>query len=115
MDHILAIPMGKNTLAMERKNLDRVLPVDASRTPRRAAFNAQLRAESAGALGMMDVCLESLRFADGNSLIDIVWLDNCPLFDPMRNDPEFAKLRERVAVRAKRVADMLDVRSPTLG
>jgi serine/threonine-protein kinase len=115
MNELLGTAMGTNKNAVERATLDRILPVDASRTPRRASFNAQMRAEAAGALGEMEICFESLRFADGNSLVDLVWLDHCPLWESLRGDPEYKKLRERVAVRAKRVCDALDVRSPTLG
>ena len=63
----------------------------------------------------MELTFESLRFADGNSLVDLVWLDHCPLWAALREDPEYKKLRERVAVRAQRVCDTLDIRSPTLG
>lgn len=115
LDQLLGVAMGTNAHAIERSNFDRVLPVDASRTPRRAAFNAQLRAETAGALGDMEVALESLRLADGNSLVDIVWLDHCPLWTSLRGTPEYQMLRDRVAVRAQRVCETLEVRSPTLG
>ena len=115
MLQLLGVALGTNTQALERETLDRLLPVDASRTPRRAAFNAQIRAETAGALGHMELTLESLRFADGNSLVDLVWLDHCPLWSSLRTHAEYQTLRNRVAVRAQRVCDTLDVRSPTLG
>jgi serine/threonine-protein kinase len=115
MNQLFGVVLGTNPHAIDRANLDRILPVDATRTPRRASFNAQLRAEAAGALGNMGVVVESLRLADGNSLVDLVWLDHCPLWDELRSGTNYQKLRERVAVRAKRVCDTLDVRSPTLG
>ena len=115
MFQLLGVTNGTNTEAVARENLDRILPVDTTRTPRRASFNAQIRAEVAGALGDMKLTLESLRFADANALVDLVWLDHCPLWAPLRSDPEYQTLRERVALRARRVCDTLDVRSPTLG
>jgi hypothetical protein len=115
MNQLFGVVLGTNPHAIDRANLDRILPVDATRTPRRASFNAQLRAEAAGALGNMGVVVESLRLADGNSLVDHVLLDHCPLGDELRSGTNYQKLRERVAVRAKRVCDTLDVRSPTLG
>ncbi|MBX3229489.1 MAG: protein kinase [Labilithrix sp.] len=114
IEQMLGIPLGGSRDYLERKNLDRILPVDASRTPRRASFNAQLRAETFGAIDDVAGMFESLRYADGNSLVDVVWLDRCPLFDVIRREPEFVTLRERVGVRARRVLVALDARSPTL-
>lgn len=94
----------------DRATLDRALPVDASRAPRRASLNAQLRAEMFGSFGDLAGTMESLSHADGNSLVDLVWLDRCPLFDPLRLDGDFVKLRARVEVRASRVIAALDTR-----
>ena len=111
---LLGTALGTNESARDRAVLDRILPVDASRTPRRASFNAQIRAEVLAALGETELVLESLRHADGNSLVDLSWLDHCPIFDPVRGRTEYKEVRERVAIRARRVCEALDVRSPTL-
>jgi len=112
LEHMLLVPLGQDTLVRDRAFLDRVLPVDASRLPRRASFNAQLRAEMLSFVGLKAEALEALRSCDANGLIDIVWLDRCPLFNPFRSDPDFTTIRNRVALRAQRVTAALDARSP---
>ncbi len=47
--------------------------------------------------------LASLEDAERVALFDIAWLDRCPLFDPYRNDPQFAAVRASVAARADAV------------
>ncbi|MDF2698213.1 MAG: Adenylate cyclase [Labilithrix sp.] len=112
IEHMLMVPLGNTAPLADRAFLDRMLPVDASRSPRRATFNAQMRAEMFAFVGANDAVLESLRSSDGNGLIDIVWMKRCPLFDPLRTLPEFVTVLERVANRAQRVASALDSRSP---
>ena len=68
-------------------------------TLRMRIFWNQLSAEVRAYVGehpMDDVCA-----AVDLGLVDIAWMDHCPLLDDLRKDPEFAPLRERVAVRAK--------------
>ncbi len=113
LEHMLKVPLGEVALLRNRAYLDRLLPVDASRPPRRAAFNAQLRAEMFAYVGMHTEALEALRSADGNGIIDIVWLDRCPLFAPLRNEPDFVTIRGRIALRASRVVAAIDARSST--
>lgn len=112
LEHMLLVPLGQDALVRDRAFLDRVLPVDASRPPRRASFNAQLRAEMLSFFGFKVEALEALRSCDANGLIDIVWLDRCPLFDPFRSEPDFTTIQNRVALRAQRVTAALDARSP---
>jgi TolB-like protein/Flp pilus assembly protein TadD len=84
------------------------LPVTSAVAARRAAFNAQIHCESLLACGRLEEGLEMLQTADANTLIDLVWLDSCPLFEPVRGRPEFAKVRANVSMRAKRALEMLD-------
>lgn len=112
LEHMLLVPLGHDTLVRDRAFLDRVLPVDASRPPRRASFNAQLRAEMLSFFGLKAEALEALRSCDANGLIDIVWLERCPLFNPFRSDPDFTTIQNRVTLRAHRVTAALDARSP---
>jgi serine/threonine-protein kinase len=112
VENLLRVALGQFDLLENRAFLDRALPVDASRSPRRASFNAQMRAELLAFSGATDATLEALRSADGNGLLDIVWLRRCTLFDPLRSFPEFVTILERVSLRAQRVADVLDSRSP---
>ena len=115
LEHMLKVHLGNLPELDDRAYLDRMLPVDTSRPPRRASFNGQLRAEMFAYAGKLPETLEALRSADGNGIIDILWLDRCPLFDPLRSHPDFQTIHGRVALRARRVADAIDARSSTLG
>ncbi|MBX3224444.1 MAG: protein kinase [Labilithrix sp.] len=112
VEHMLKVPLGDDTRVREPAFLDRVLPVDASRPPRRASFNAQMRTEMFAFFQMDAETFAALRAGDANGLMDIVWLDRCPLLDQLRGEPEFATIHSRVAFRAERVAAALDARSP---
>jgi serine/threonine protein kinase/tetratricopeptide (TPR) repeat protein len=112
IDNLLKVALGDFELLRNKNFLDRALPVDTSRSPRRAAFNAQIRAELLGFSADHEDALESLRMADASGLLDIVWLRRCPLFDPLRSRPEFVSVLERVTQRTQRVALALDARSP---
>lgn len=113
IENLLSLPLGKGATMLTTEYVDRVLPVDASRPPRRASFNGQLRAEGYAYTGMFSEALDALRSADGNGLIDAVWLERCPLLAPMHDDPDFKTVKSRVTLRAQRVAAAVDGRLPT--
>ncbi len=48
-----------------------------------------------------------MRGAIDAGLIDILWMDNCPLLEPLRKDARFAPLRVEVAARAALVVAAL--------
>jgi serine/threonine-protein kinase len=105
---LIDVSLGHGTQLLGPELVARVLPVDASRPPRRAAFNAQLRCELFMSVGNHAQALEGLKTADSNGLFDVVFLDRCPLLEPIRSHPEFIGVRGRVGERAKRViASML--------
>ncbi|MBX3263145.1 MAG: protein kinase [Labilithrix sp.] len=113
VEHLLSLPLGTTEARGSRELVDRLLPVDASRSPRRAAFNAQMRAEVFAFAHENDAALDALRAADGNGLIDVVWLERCPLFHPLRALPDVRAIHARVASRAQRVSAAVD--SPSSG
>ena len=115
LQHMIEVLLGRAEKLDDRALLDLMLPVDASRPPRRASFNAQLRAEMFAYIGRHAETLEALRAADANGIIDIVWLDRCPLFDPLRREPDFLTVHGRVALRARRVEDSIDARATPTG
>lgn len=90
--------------------MQQALPMDARRSRRRGAFNAQLLTELAIASGRRDEAFAALSAADANLLFDILWLDRCPGLDAMRGDPRFARVRDSVAARADAVAKIADAR-----
>jgi tetratricopeptide (TPR) repeat protein len=77
------------------------------RVRRRPIFFRQLKAEAYAYVGDDDVALLALDEAASLGLIDVVWLDRCPLFASLRRDERFAEIRARVEARASRVLDAL--------
>jgi serine/threonine-protein kinase len=73
------------------------------RAMRRPAFFQQLTAEVAAYAGSDDEALDAIEAADRLGLIDIAWLDRCPLFTGPRESPRFVAARRGVASRAAAV------------
>lgn len=76
----------------------------AQASPRRKAFTWQIAAELAGYLGEHERALDAVRQSTDGGLIDLFWLDGCPLLGGTRGLPGFAQVRERVVERAGRIA-----------
>jgi TolB-like protein len=75
------------------------------RVRRRPIFFRQLRAEALAYVGDEAGALLAIEDAASLGLIDIVWLDHCPLFNAMRGSRRFAAPREAVAERAALVLE----------
>jgi len=72
--------------------------------PRRMqVMGLQLMAEIAILLGHHDLALRALGQAADMGLIDVTWLDSCPLFAPFANDLRWRAIRDEIARRAARV------------
>jgi hypothetical protein len=71
------------------------------------ALVGQIEAEANAYAGAYDASFEALEFAHSRGLIDLVWMDRVPVFDPMRADARFTRLRASVAARAKTLEDVL--------
>ena len=72
--------------------------------PRRQQLMAlQLLTEVALSAGRVPPALDTLEQAAVMGLMDIVWLDACPLLHPLVHLPRFATIRSEVAARAARV------------
>jgi hypothetical protein len=52
--------------------------------------------------------MEAIRDADANGLLDLTWLQACPLLNAVRRDREFESIRRSTSLRAARVSDVLD-------
>jgi hypothetical protein len=74
---------------------------DADLTHRRRALFFQIYAELAAFVGDLEVASEAVTRAADAGLIDLFWLDACPLFAPLRGTAGFEAARARVAVRAE--------------
>jgi eukaryotic-like serine/threonine-protein kinase len=67
---------------------------------RMQVMGLQLMAEMALVLGSHDLAIRALAKAADFGLIDITWLDGCPLFSPLTADLRWRVIRNEVAVRA---------------
>jgi serine/threonine-protein kinase len=64
------------------------------------ALVTQLRIETLAGAGRPEAALHHLLRAATSILVDLEWLDRCPLFDEVRAMPQFADVRRRVHARA---------------
>ncbi|HUH04759.1 MAG TPA: protein kinase [Kofleriaceae bacterium] len=78
---------------------------DGDASQRRVALGMQLRAELAGFLGDTEQVIESLELGDHAGLVDLFWLDRCPLLLEARTDPRFIEIRDRIQQRAHAAYD----------
>jgi len=71
---------------------------------RRRSFLFQVQAETSAYVGDDDISLEMMRMSAEAGLIDLAWMDRCPLFTHLHGDPRFLAAR---AVVARRVDEIL--------
>jgi TolB-like protein len=70
---------------------------------RQQLMGLQLLVEFGLVYERLDVALETLEVAARRGLMDRVWLDRCPLFAKVADDPRFVAIRAVVVERADRV------------
>jgi serine/threonine-protein kinase len=73
-------------------------------------FFRQLAAEMHAYVREDAATVHAIGEADGLGLIDVTWVDRCPLFAPIREAPLFVAVRDRIAARAKEAVDVLEGR-----
>jgi len=78
--------------------------IDPQKPLRQYLVRLQIFIEVALALGHLDKALEALSRVVDLGLMDITWLDYCPLHERIADNPLFTPLRRRVAERAVRVS-----------
>jgi serine/threonine-protein kinase len=71
--------------------------------PRWRALANQLACESLLWLGRPDLAEGHLRAAGEALLLDLVWLDRCPLLESLRDTSSFEEVRRRTRVRGVRI------------
>jgi serine/threonine-protein kinase len=76
---------------------------DDDHPARQQLMGLQLLAEIALVRHEPSLALEPLEIAARKGLMDIVWLDHCPLFVQLADEPRYAPIRAQVTQRAARV------------
>jgi serine/threonine-protein kinase len=92
----------------ETTMMDQVLEQHTLGGQRFRSFLLQARTEILAVSGNGPRAMESLVRAVDTGLLDVVWLDRCPLLQPLRSDPAFAGLRARVLERVAPILAALD-------
>jgi TolB-like protein/Flp pilus assembly protein TadD len=84
----------------ERAKWFDMLAANLTGSPRQRAFFHQLSVEFYSTAKMRAEALASLALAVELPLVDLLWLDRCPVLAELRDDPSFARSRAIVAARA---------------
>jgi serine/threonine-protein kinase len=92
----------------DRVVIEESFPTGPSIAPSRAAFNAQMRVEIYLATRATADALTALADADANGLVDVVWLERCPLLAPLRGAPAWRAVLRSASLRAERVREALE-------
>ncbi len=92
--------LDKKISAADRARLDERRTATTISVRARTFWN-QLNAELKAYIG--ESPFDEIRSAVDLGLVDIAWLDGCPLLAEARRDPSFAALRDQVASRARGV------------
>lgn len=95
------VATGQLDLALWNEVDQRVARPD--RPIRMRVMGFQLMTETALILGQFDLAVRALARAADLGLLDVTWLDGCPLFAPLIRDVRWRVVREDVAQRAARV------------
>ncbi|MEA2749658.1 MAG: eukaryotic-like serine/threonine-protein kinase [Myxococcales bacterium] len=107
MHALLKVTITRQLTDEINREVDAALPIDSRLKPRRVSFHAQIRTELKLGGGRIEEALADLRVADSNGLLDRLWLDRCPLFDLVRDRPEYLAIQKSTTARAERVAEIL--------
>jgi serine/threonine-protein kinase len=76
-------------------------------TPRAAGLFSQIAAEIHAFARNYGRSFEFMRRAADASVFDIVWLERCPLFEPVRKMPGYEEIRAQIESRAAKIRDEL--------
>jgi serine/threonine-protein kinase len=99
-------------MSSEQRTLFAERAAAATTTNRMRSFWNQLTAELKASSD--EPVLDDVRASVDLGLIDLAWMDGCPLLDACRKEPGFAELRSIVAARARAVHAILTGSDSTL-
>ena len=111
----LTVAMTRTFDEVHVLQLARGLPATGRYPPRRLSFHAQIRSEIKLATNDIDGGLVDLRIADTNGLLDLMWLTRCPVFDVVRDHPEYQSILRSTTARAARVIEILEPNAAPYG
>ncbi|MEP7123358.1 MAG: protein kinase [Byssovorax sp.] len=80
-----------------------IIAVESVGGLRRRTFFMQMEGETNAYLGRTEAAFSSVKRAIDAGLIDLGWLDGCPLLEEIRRDPHFPPLRAVVKQRADEI------------
>ncbi|MCA9706494.1 MAG: protein kinase [Myxococcales bacterium] len=93
--------LGEATADEVQASLDANAPPTASLRYR--ALVEQVQVEGLLARGELEPALEGLERLAAGVLVDVDWLEHCPLMEPLRADPRMFKVRAKVRERAQAI------------
>jgi len=96
---MLAVPDSSE--ARIREGIDGILA--GTRNPRFATLVHQLATEASAFHGHLDLALEYMQTAADGVLVDLDWLEHCPLLEPLRARPGFEGIHLVVRRRAEAI------------
>jgi serine/threonine-protein kinase len=70
---------------------------------RQRAFFYQLATEFAAASGEVEEAITALEKSAALPLVDLLWMDKCPVLACLRDDPRFVRARAIVATRVAEI------------
>lgn len=76
-----------------------------SDNPRKQLLLQQLSVELTAMTGAYEDALITLTLADGNGLMDLMWLERCPLLTPLRSSEAYHAVAESVRARVQAVRE----------
>jgi serine/threonine-protein kinase len=103
MEGFSALYMDLFLGARDVAELDGFEPPSEGFGPRFRTLIEQLIAEVCAHLGAIDRAMAALSRAADNALVDLDWLERCPLLTPLRSHADYAALHERVRTRAEQI------------
>jgi len=71
--------------------------------PRFSTLMRQLAAETMASVGRIDDAQALIEEATDDALVDLDWLDHCPVLGELRTRPAWKRLRQRVSQRAEQI------------
>jgi eukaryotic-like serine/threonine-protein kinase len=98
-------------LNVERLRQTVEIALSVGRNPRFASLIYQWSAEAAAYHGHDDYAIECIQGAANGVLVDLDWVEHCPLFTSLRERPEYDAIRQAVRRRAEAIWGAPSVKS----